>query len=280
MEKIKYLDIEYDILNNFIFKSRVFELTKGNNIELLISLYNCISVDLSEKLCELLKNNNIKHRINDFDADKFKEIGSELLDRAILTGVTSLDYVANESYSEQTFNKYLSYKKYCISFDYYFYHFDLSNKLISDSYTIIFLRDKVNDEINEKLDYYNSLLSELQSIIESEYDKIKIEDKIEINEPEAIDLSDTTATEKIIYLHKLGVIDFLRTKQPFISVPDKVSQVISAFTGIKIDSVRPMIRPILNNDFEDRKNPLNSKNPVNKVTKQLNEIGFNLDETI
>jgi hypothetical protein len=106
------------------------------------------------------------------------------------------------------------------------------------------------------------------------------ENEVKQPEPEAIDLSDTTATEKIIYLHKLGVIDFLRTQQPFISVPDKVSQVISAFTGINIDTVRPMVRPIINNDFEDRKNPLNSQKPVNKVTKQLIQIGFNVDETI
>jgi hypothetical protein len=94
-------------------------------------------------------------------------------------------------------------------------------------------------------------------------------------ENEAIDLSDTSSTEKIIYLQKLGIIDFLRTQQPFVSVPDKVSQVISAITGINIDSVRPMVRPIVNNDFANRRNPLNSRKPTDKVTKQLIHIGFN-----
>lgn len=101
--------------------------------------------------------------------------------------------------------------------------------------------------------------------------------KVELPE---IDLSDTIATEKIIYLQKLGVIDFLRSQQPFISVPDKVSQVLSAITGIKIDSIRPMLRPIINKDSEHSKNPLNSKNAVARVEKQLIRIGFNLNETI
>ena len=95
-----------------------------------------------------------------------------------------------------------------------------------------------------------------------------------------VDLSDTTATEKIIYLEKLGIIDFLRSQQPFISVPDKVSQIVSAITGVKIGSVRPMLRPILNKDFEDKNNPLNSKKAVERVEKQLIRIGLNLDKTI
>jgi hypothetical protein len=106
-----------------------------------------------------------------------------------------------------------------------------------------------------------------------------IKNEIELIEPEAIDLSDTIAIDKILYLQKLGVIDFLRGQQPFTSVPDKVAQILSAITGIKIDSIRPMLRPIINNDLDDNKNPLNSKKAVSRVEKQLINIGFNLNET-
>lgn len=99
------------------------------------------------------------------------------------------------------------------------------------------------------------------------------------NLPEAIDLSDIKAIDKILFFYKLGIIDFLRGQQPFTSVPDKVSQIISAITGINIDSVRPMVRPLINNDLDDNKNPLNSKNAVNRVEKHLINIGFNPNET-
>jgi hypothetical protein len=123
-----------------------------------------------------------------------------------------------------------------------------------------------SDANNLKLDYLQEWIKEKKaSIIKPEFNEI--------------DLSDTSATEKIIYLEKLGVIGFLRSQQPFVSVPDKVSQVLSAITGINIYSIRPMLRPIMNKDPEHSKNPLNSKNAVARVEKQLIKIGFNLDET-
>jgi hypothetical protein len=94
------------------------------------------------------------------------------------------------------------------------------------------------------------------------------------------DLSDTTATEKIIYLHKLGVIDFLRKQQPFQSSINSLATVLSAVTGAKSGTIQPMLNAMLGKNVEQKNNPLNSQKPVNKVIKQLNQIGFNLDETI
>lgn len=97
-------------------------------------------------------------------------------------------------------------------------------------------------------------------------------------EPEAIDLSDTTATEKIIYLQKLGVIDFLRDKNN-VSI-NGLATVLSAITGAKIETLQPMLNPIISQNAGQKNNPLNSKNTVSKVEKQLINIGFNLNETI
>ena len=94
-----------------------------------------------------------------------------------------------------------------------------------------------------------------------------------------IDLSEATATEKIIYLHKLGVIEFLRTKQPFSTSVNSLAIILSSLTGEKSGTIQPMINPMLSKKVDDRNNPLNSKKAVSKVEQQLIKIGFNLNET-
>lgn len=109
-------------------------------------------------------------------------------------------------------------------------------------------------------------------------DKLNVKATPEESEPEAIDLSDTSATEKIIYLHKLGIIDFLRSKQPFQSSTNSLATVLSAITGINPETrhIQSMLNPIFNKEVNQKNNPLNSKNPVLKVETQLMQIGFNL----
>ena len=94
-----------------------------------------------------------------------------------------------------------------------------------------------------------------------------------------IDLNDTTATDKIIYLQKLGVIEFLRKKQPFSTSINSLATVLSAVTGAKSGTLQPMLNAMLGKNVSDKNNPLNSEKPVTKVKKQLNDIGFNLNET-
>ena len=102
--------------------------------------------------------------------------------------------------------------------------------------------------------------------------------KTEVEEVE-IDLSDTSITEKIIYLQELGVIDFLKSKQPFLASTNSLATVLSAITGAKAGTIQSMINPILSKKIDDKNNPMNSKKPVNRVQKQLNSIGFNLNKT-
>jgi hypothetical protein len=109
-------------------------------------------------------------------------------------------------------------------------------------------------------------------------EKIISNEKLQQHEPEAIDLSDTTATEKIIYLQKLGVIDFLTNKN-HVSI-NGLATVLSAITGEKAGTIQPMLNPMISKQAGQRNNPLNSKNTVSKVEKQLINIGFNLNETI
>jgi hypothetical protein len=104
---------------------------------------------------------------------------------------------------------------------------------------------------------------------------------LKVDEP-AIDLSGSYATEKIIYLHELGIIDFLRTKQPFNTSINSLATVLSAITGVKPETkhIQSMLNPIISKEAGQKNNPLNSKTTVSKVQSQLINIGFNLNKTI
>ncbi|AWG20201.1 hypothetical protein FFWV33_01000 [Flavobacterium faecale] len=123
---------------------------------------------------------------------------------------------------------------------------------------------------------YNTKFSFIRII---EYLKLK---KKEINIKTiptlAFDLSDCTATEKIIYLQKLGIIDFLR-KNNHVSI-NGLASALSAITGEKPTTIQSAINPIISRDAGQKNNPFNSENTVQKVEKQLIKIGFNIDETI
>lgn len=89
-----------------------------------------------------------------------------------------------------------------------------------------------------------------------------------------IDLSDTKGTEKIIMLHKLGVLDFLKDIPPFKDNVNSLASAISGFTGIDQKNVYPMINQILKPLNDQKNNPLNSQKKVDKINKQLALIGF------
>jgi hypothetical protein len=95
---------------------------------------------------------------------------------------------------------------------------------------------------------------------------------------ESLDLSDTTAVEKIIYLEKLGVLDFLRSKQHIST--NGLASALSAITGENIKTLQSMLNPIFNKQAGQKNNPLESTKTVQKVKKHLNDIGFNLSGTI
>lgn len=149
-----------------------------------------------------------------------------------------------------------------------------------------------SDFINKEIDLFNSLqekwyldLFEKETLSQIQKAFLKkrnfLNDKIilrneGIQDNNLFDLSDTTGAEKIVYLYELGIIDFLKNQEPFKSTPDKVSQVISAFTGIKLSSLRPAIRLIIKKDFEDKNNPMNTQKTVKKVKNKLIDIGFEI----
>jgi hypothetical protein len=94
------------------------------------------------------------------------------------------------------------------------------------------------------------------------------------SEKSDIDLSDTKATEKIVMLHKLGVLDFLRNKEPFNLSINSLATALSGITGIDSKTIQSYINPIYSNRTNQKNNPLNSIKTVDKVDQKLISIGF------
>ena len=145
-----------------------------------------------------------------------------------------------------------------------------SNNVTIETYRFLAKYDGMVEELNKSKQHYQFLTSWVKQ-------KKEVPSSTESSQ---IDLSDATATEKIIYLQKLGVIDFLRTKQPFNTSINSLATVLSAITGSKTSTIQPMLNPMLSKKVVDKNNPMNSTKTVEKVESQLINIGFNLNKTI
>ena len=90
-----------------------------------------------------------------------------------------------------------------------------------------------------------------------------------------MDFSDSKGTEKIVMLQQLGVLDFLRTQQPFIQSTNKLAEAISGFIGEKSETVQSYINPMINPTTSQKNNPMTKEKVVSKVNQKLITIGFN-----
>lgn len=124
----------------------------------------------------------------------------------------------------------------------------------------------VIEESNQKTEFLQAWVNEKKSTTE--------------NSNFALDLSNTTAKEKIIYLQKLGVLDFLRAKTPFNTSVLSLASVLSGITGENEGTLQSYLNPIYSSGVAQKNNPLNNKETVSNVVSQLLNIGFNPDETI
>lgn len=89
-----------------------------------------------------------------------------------------------------------------------------------------------------------------------------------------IDNSDTKATEKIIYLKELGVLDFLLTKEPFNLSTNALANVLSSITGEKPETLQSYLNPITSPTSGQRNNPLTNIKKVDEVKQILIKTGF------
>ncbi|TXD50256.1 hypothetical protein [Polaribacter sp. IC063] len=91
-----------------------------------------------------------------------------------------------------------------------------------------------------------------------------------------LDYSNTKANEKIVMLHQLGVLDFLRTKEPFDMSINSLATVLSGITGEKTSTLQPYINPIFSKEVSQKNNPLNKKS-IQKVNQKLTNLGYHIE---
>jgi hypothetical protein len=91
------------------------------------------------------------------------------------------------------------------------------------------------------------------------------------NEPISMSIS-----MKIIYLQRLGVIDFLRQEEPFSTSTNSLAKVFSRIIGAKPATVQPYLNAMLSRDVNSKNNPLNSDDNVEAVEFYLAKMGYRL----
>lgn len=94
---------------------------------------------------------------------------------------------------------------------------------------------------------------------------------IELNN---LDLTSTSVVQKIIYLNELGVLDYLREKQPFLNSIHSLAVVLSTITGEKSITIQPILNVLYGQTVIQKNNPYKSQKSVNEVKANLEKIGF------
>lgn len=99
------------------------------------------------------------------------------------------------------------------------------------------------------------------------------ENEIEAQD-ELIDYSDSNNVSKIIFLHKLGLIEYMRSLSPFNTTINSLANALSGVTGIKPSTIQPMLNAMLSKGTSEKNNPLKSIKTVNVVVNKLANIGY------
>lgn len=124
------------------------------------------------------------------------------------------------------------------------------------------------EDYNVMVRSFDVRVTSLKAIIEFLHvKKSELETQIPetVSESEPLDLSNTSAVEKIIYLNELGIIDFLRTKPEFMLSANLMATFLSAITDEKAATLQTSINRLINNDTDDKNHPYKTKGTVNKI---------------
>ncbi|MNY27479.1 hypothetical protein D3C86_1613880 [compost metagenome] len=97
----------------------------------------------------------------------------------------------------------------------------------------------------------------------------------QLPELESLNLSDTSAVEKIIYLNELGVIEFLRSRTKTGISNKGLASILSAITDENPETIRPHLNRLqTDKDNCNPKHPYATQKTVDRVKKQLTDLGF------
>ncbi len=89
---------------------------------------------------------------------------------------------------------------------------------------------------------------------------------------EILDLSDTSAKEKIVFLNELKIIDFLKKNSEFSTSTNKIATLLSAITGEKAETLQSYLNPMANKFVDQKNNPYENEKLVKKVKVKIASI--------
>ncbi|CAL65249.1 hypothetical protein [Christiangramia forsetii] len=162
-----------------------------------------------------------------------------------------------EAFQEQNLQVICNYG----NFDFYFLERGLS------SYTICW---KVVSR--DSYVFYEDYLNRIIDFLEKEFFENDMHILLEDDIPQ-IELNTSNMSEKIVYLEELGVIDFLKSLEPFNTSTNALAHAVSSFTGIKPSTVQSYLNPMNNSTLNQKNNPLTKKR-LEKIRLELEKIGF------
>lgn len=87
-------------------------------------------------------------------------------------------------------------------------------------------------------------------------------------------LPESSIVEKVIYLHELGVIDFLIKKQPFNTSANKLATVLGTILKEESGTLQPYLNALINGKKGIKNHPYNSDQTVKKIKALLINEGF------
>jgi hypothetical protein len=243
-------------ITSFERRRKIYELTNNLDIDLLFDLKREYHLYYSYKIYEIKKGNNLnvkdddlKSRI-DSNADLNKNIDAFLRDN---------EYSKIQDVVDETAE----------------FMEDL-NELIKRKIKSTSSKPRIKTDVLYKMFIENEFMEVDYHHDEDFNDEIFGVERVGVgqSQEELIDLSNTSITGKIIYLEKLGVIDYLRSQQPFSTSVMSMATVLSAVTGANPTTIQPLLNPLLSKDVVNKNNPLNSVKTVNIIENKLLSIGF------
>lgn len=229
------------------------------------------------------KRNELLVEIDNFDLSTYADKGFEI--RVIENGeylnfvfsynqflfIKDIDFQEDKTVIYDDYNEFLEHKYFENNEDYikkFLSNYSVEIEGIVRFMLLEYISKQAKYIIEHKRFYFtNGNIGE-----DTEY-KIK---KTTINDFKDLDFSDNKGTEKIIMLHKLGVIDFLRNKEPFNTNTNALASVLSGITGEKQSTLQSYINPIINKNNDQKNNPLINVKKLNLVEQKLISIGFNI----
>lgn len=194
-------------------------------------------------------------------------------------------YLSNEvflaSKNENIYWSYCSTETYFKNYDNRFNEF-LNNDFNEIHNEIEFIESEINTLKNLERNFSNTNYH--PDLVYPIRKKIKLlENKMELLNPTnteiLIDYSDTSCGEKIIFLHQVGILDYLKKLSPFNLSINKLAEYLSAITGENATTLQSYINPIFSPTSGQKNNPLNSNSAVKKVSIKLADIGFSAKKT-